>query len=249
MRHLVLDALAPLSHLAPLLGGAATLDPGRTRAPSPEVLAARVVEAGGGGTEAGRLEAGRLEAFAEGLAEVVSALAAAFPENVFWDLDHLACCLWHAGGPAQVRALGRRLARLCTGFGLHSPLRFRYAHDLLYGYDWARWVAREPETREAVGPFDAPFLDYLEERREALVQLIARDDAKYGRLRGPGFRNPFTFKREPHEEAQLHRALARADLIPVKAWRLDGERRWCLPFSELRAQTAQRLGLERPDAR
>ncbi|RYE92694.1 MAG: ferrochelatase [Myxococcales bacterium] len=223
------------------MGEAATLDPDRARASSPLELVEAVAR-----SAAGAPDPDRLRALAAGLAEVIGALAASFPDNIFWDLDHVAACLWHAGGPAPTRSLARRVARLCEKFGLRSELRFRYAHDMIYGYDWARWVSREPAGRQAIGPFDPPFLDYLEQRREELLQLIASGDAKYHALASGAFRNPFGFGREPHEEARLHRELAREDLIPVKAWRLDGERRWRPPFTELRTQTARRLGLSPP---
>lgn len=229
--------LAELAPLTPLMGARASLDPSRALAPLPVELAARVLE--------GCRELERARAFTRALAEVVHAIAEDFPDNVFWDLDYLACCLWRAGEPPEMERLARRVVRLCQGFGNKSQLCFRYAHDFLFGFDWARWVMRQPEARSSVGPFDAAFLDYVDGRREELLGLIAHNDAKYGPLEQHTFRNPFTFRREPREEKHLHEELARADLIPVKAWRMDGERRWDLPFSELRTEAARRLGLAR----
>ncbi|EPX62935.1 hypothetical protein D187_006345 [Cystobacter fuscus DSM 2262] len=229
---------ARLERLGPALGARASLDPSRARAPLPVELAARLME----GEEA------RRRAFAEGLADVVGVLVEDFPDNIFWDLDYLACCLWKAGGADEMRAFAGRVAALCRGFGNKSELRFRYAHDFLFGYDWARWVAREPGERAGIGPFDPAFLDYLETRLQELRDLISDHDTKYGPLEGRTFRNPFSFRREPRDEARLHQVLAREELIPVKAWRLDGERRWDLPFTELRAEVAERLGLAREDA-
>ncbi|WP_257463140.1 ferrochelatase [Archangium lipolyticum] len=237
MRGLPEDILAGLERLAPLVSGGASLDPSRPRALLPVELAARVMD-GLGDVE-------RARAFAEGLGEVVRVFAEDFPDNIFWDLDYLACCMWNAGGPGEIEGFVRRVVVLCRGFGNKSELRFRYAHDFLYGYDWARWVARQPGDRAGIGPFDLAFFDYLDARRQTLLELIARNDAKYGQLQGPEFRNPFFFCREPREEAHLHQVLAQADLIPVKAWRLDGERRWDLPFTDLRTEAARRLGLAR----
>jgi hypothetical protein len=197
---------------------------------------------------AGDADAARLRAFVEGLCAIVEALAEDFPHNIFWDLDYPARCLWEAGAPCDMEAFARRVVALCHGFGVRSPLRFRYAHDFVFGYDWARWVMREPEQRAAIGPFDGTFLDYLEGRQQELFALVAGDDAKYSRLRGAEFRNPFGFSREPDEETRLHQALAREDLIPVKAWRLDGDPRWHLPFADLRIEAALRLGLSRGSA-
>ncbi|WP_225413050.1 ferrochelatase [Stigmatella hybrida] len=226
-----------LERLKSLLGNCASLDATRARAPFPHELAARLME--------GRGDMDQRRAFVQGLIDVVRAILEDFPDNIFWDLDYLASCLWLAGGPRETEHLAGRVVRLCRGFGNKSKLRFRYAHDFLFGYDWARWVLREPEGREDTGPFDLGFLDYLDARRQELVELISRSDAKYGPLQGPEFRNPFIFCREPADEAHLHQVLAREDLIPVKAWRFDGERRWHLPFTDLRAEAALRLGLSR----
>ncbi|MDC0715132.1 ferrochelatase [Stigmatella sp. ncwal1] len=228
-----------LQRLEPLLGACASLDATRSRASLPWELAESLVEGSG--------EAERSRAFAQGLIEVVRAIVEDFPDNIFWDLDYLAGRLWLAGGPQETAHLAGRVVRLCRGFGNKSVLRFRYIHDFLFGYDWARWVLRQPDARANTGPFDLGFLDYLDARREELVELIARNDAKYGPLRGKEFRNPFIFCREPPDESQLHQVLAQADLIPVKAWRFDGERRWHLPFADLRAEAALRLGLARRD--
>ncbi len=219
------------------MGARASLDPARAHAPRPVELAARVL--------ADSHEDARIRAFCQGLGEVVCTLAEDFPDNVFWDLDYLARCLWEAGTPREMDGFTRRVVRLCRGFGNKSELRFRYAHDFLFGYDWARWVMRQPEERAGIGPFDPVFFDYLDARRGELLGLISHNDAKYGPLQHEAFRNPFGFSREPAEERHLHEVLAREDLIPVKAWRLDGARRWDLPFADLRTETARRLGLSR----
>ncbi|NMO21373.1 ferrochelatase [Pyxidicoccus fallax] len=226
-----------LDRVEPLLGARASLAPDRPLAPTPRELAERVT--------AGSHDEARLRAFTRGLCAIIRALAESFPDNIFWDLDYPARCLWDSGGPREMEVFTRRVVALCHGFGLGSPLRFRYAHDFFFGFDWARWVTREPTSRASIHPFDAPFLDYLEVRRGELLALVAQDDAKYSRLQGAEFRNPFGFSREPEEELRLHQALAREDLIPVKAWRMDGEPRWNLPFADLRTETARRLGLSR----
>ena len=58
-------------------------------------------------------------------------------------------------------------------YGARSAIRFRYVHDFIYGYDWARWVAREPETRTAIGPYDPVFLKRMRDRADELLELIA----------------------------------------------------------------------------
>lgn len=229
------DVASLLGALEPLLGRRATLDASRVQAPTPVELVRQVA--------AGCDEPPRLRALAQGLDTVVRAIAENFPDNLFWDLDYLVCRMWRAGSPEAMQGFARRVEALCRGFGSHSELSFRYAHDFLYGFDWSRWVAARPEERVSVGPFDDAFFDYLEARRQQLLELIARDDEKYGALRGARYRNPFIFSREPDEEARLHCALVEEDLIPVKAWRMDGERRWELPYTDLRAELACRLGI------
>jgi hypothetical protein len=240
MRRLENTLRSRLERLEPLLGARASLAPDRARAPTPCELAELVTSNLG--------DEARLRAFTEGLCAIVEALVEDFPHNIFWDLDYPARCLWDAGGPREMETFAHRVVALCHGFGVRSPLRFRYAHDFVFGYDWARWVMREPEQRSAIRPFDAAFLDYLEARQQELFALVASNDAKYSQLRGPEFRNPFGFSREPDEEARLHQALAREDLIPVKAWRLDGDPRWHLPFADLRTEAALRLRLSRDSA-
>lgn len=237
MRRLEDTLRARLERLEPLLGARASLAPDRARAPTPGELAEQVT--------AGQGDDARLRAFTRGLCDIVEALAEEFPDNIFWDLDYPVRCLWDAGGPHDMEAFAHRVVTLCRGFGARSPLRFRYAHDFVFGYDWARWVKREPEQRADIRPFDAAFFEYLEDRRQQLLELVASNDAKYSQLQGAEFRNPFGFSREPDEEARLHQALAREDLIPVKAWRMDGDPRWHLPFAELRTEAALRLGLSR----
>ncbi|WP_437288218.1 ferrochelatase [Sorangium sp. So ce406] len=235
------DARDELARLTPLLGARASVAPGRPCAPTPVALVEQVVD--------GSADAERARAFVRALGEVICAVADNFPDNIFWDLDYLACCMWQAGSAPAIGDFSRRVVALCLGFGNKSKLRFRYAHDFLYGYDWARWVMRKPDERAGVGPFDLAFFDYLDGRQQALVELVASNDRKYSQLNGREFRNPFSFIREPREESQLHHLLAQVDLIPLKAWRLDGERRWDLPFTELRAKLAERLGLSRADRR
>ena len=221
--------------LCPRLGRRASVAPGRTRAPTPLALVESVAD--------GCRDEARVRALSRGLCTVVRAVLDNFPDNIFWDLEYVAGCLFRADDIDATRALARRIGSVCAGFGVRSSLRFRYAHDFLYGYDWARWVSRAPETRRAIGPYDAEFFTHLEGRRRTMLELVEKNDSEYGRLESGEFRNPFTFTREPPEEAKLHTLLARANLIPVKAWRIDGDRVWDMPFTDLRATFATHLGI------
>ncbi|HEY8376846.1 MAG TPA: hypothetical protein VIK91_10170 [Nannocystis sp.] len=179
-----------------------------------------------------------------GLRAIEAAAAAAFPENLFWDLEFLAASLVREGAGAMT-ALARRIAGLQGLYGQHTVIRFRYVHDFLYGYDWAKWVQREPATRHAVAPFAPAFIAHQERRARELEELIAADDAVYPRLPEGQVRNPFPFSREPEAEAQLLRDLARRGLLPVEAWDPGAAPRWDRPYADLRVERARALGLLR----
>ena len=189
------------------------------------------------------------EAFADALVALVAAQYVSFPENLFWDFDYLAVVLLRSAqaDPADpaVRVLEprRRLVELEILFGTHSPVQFRYAHDFVYGFDWARWVERDAATREAIGPFGLEFLDSLLCRGRELTDQIRDGDRRAPKLPQGVARNAFGFSRDPAAEELLHRDLAARGFIPVETWRFDAEPRWDLPYRALREQRAQALGL------
>jgi hypothetical protein len=184
-------------------------------------------------------------AIANNLLELIEIFRRSFPENIFLDLDYLAGALSQLNRDERDARLSQVRA-LCAEFSA-PPLQFRYAHDFVYGFDWCRWVAREPDTRSNIGPFDPPFLQYLSQRAVELRALIAEGDRKYHPIETDTFRNPFSFVREPHEEIAIHEALAKKDLIPVEAWSCQGRIRWDLPFAALREETARELGFRTRD--
>lgn len=188
-------------------------------------------------------------ALARGLSELADAIVAAFPENVFWDLDALAGSLAGAD-PDTIDGAFHDLVALHRLFGRATSIRFRYVHDFLYGYDWAKWVRRDPEARADIGPYDPRFFAAMLQRGEELIALIAADDAKYHQLADDEPRNPFGFSREPEDELRLHRQLASEGAVPVEAWRLDGRARWDADPYRARERAAERLELtRRPAAR
>lgn len=208
-----------------------SLAPGRTESRPVEAVVALVAGA--------RPEASVLTA---ALREIEVAAAAAFPGNIFWDLELLAASLLGAG-PGETSARARQIAGLQALYGQNTVIRFRYVHDFLYGYDWAKWVQREPATRAGVGPFAPAFIDHQERRARELELLIAEDDERYPSLPEGQVRNPFPFSREPADEALLLRDLAAARLVPVEAWDPAAAPRWDRPFADLRAERARALGL------
>lgn len=183
------------------------------------------------------------DVLARGLEATALATLEHFPENIFWDLDGLASSVirdaWkHTDPAASLAAAFDDIASLYAVFGRATAIRFRYVHDFVYGFDWAKWVRRDPAARAGVGPFDRVFLRALLARGEELLDLIERDDPEYPRLRDEGSRSPFPFSREPEDEARLHRSLVGEALIPVRAWCIDPEPVWDRPFAELRAARA-----------
>jgi hypothetical protein len=185
---------------------------------------------------------------AAGSYEVAAALIDSFPENLFWDFDYLLASV-HRGAvgdgdyEAGVRKRAELLGELMALYGQRSVIRFRYAHDFVYGFDWARWVRRDPEHRAQIGPFDLAFMYQSKERGRDLMELIAGDDEHYHRLAPGEVRNPFPFAREPGQELRLWRLLAAEGSIPTCAWDLHAEPVWDRDFDALREAAAARLDL------
>jgi hypothetical protein len=185
-------------------------------------------------------------AFAGALGDIVRAQAVSFPENVFWDFEYAAARLFDAAcavSDDELTAVRRLVVDLVRAFGRESSVQFRYVHDFSYGFDWARWVTREPPERSAVGPLDPMFLAHMRRRAFEIAGLIAHGDTKYPALERGVARNPFGFSREPADEARLLRDLAERDLIPVQAWRMDARPDWNRPYAAEREARAQALGL------
>ena len=189
------------------------------------------------------------DAWCESLARIAGAVLEHFPDNIFCDLEVIAAWLrmtalrveepeaWLAGAT-------ERMVTLHALYGRYTVIRFRYVHDFLYGFDWARWVQRDPATRARVGPFDAAFLEHSARRARELIMAIERgDDPKYPPLpAGAIARNPFGFSREPEDEKRLLRALAREGWIPLEAWRTQPGPAWDRPYQETRERRARELG-------
>ena len=188
--------------------------------------------------------------FARGLARVGHAMVQSFPENLLWDLDAMASglldeALTVSDPCGHLEETCTLVARLQHLFGRQSPIRFRYVHDFTYGFDWSKWVRKDPARRGSIGPFDRAFLVTMLERGDQLLELIAEDDAKYPRLVGPEARNPFAFSREPRQEIELFRTLARRRELPVAAWERHPNARFDRDFYALRERAAEALAARR----
>lgn len=181
------------------------------------------------------------QALAISLAAILQAQQTHFPETIFWDFDFLAASLLAMDDAAQISTASNLIVSLQTQYGRHSIIRFRYVHDFVYGFDWAKWIKKDPSQRASTLPFDITFLRYLCARGKELVELINADDEKYPKLPDGGPRNPFGFSREPEQEEALHRSLAEMNLIPVPAWDLHARHSWTPPFQRRRQEEALRL--------
>ncbi len=176
------------------------------------------------------------------LVDIVSATLEHFPENIFWDFDYLARSI-RGLEPAPRIEVAQLIVGLNRRFGRTSVIAFRYAHDFLYGFDWARWAKKAPETRASIGPFAAVFLRSMDQRGRELEQLIAHNDSKYPQLPAGAARNPFEFSREPDDEFRLFSVLAERKLIPVPAWDREANLDFEPGYTRLRTETARELGL------
>ena len=183
-------------------------------------------------------------ALTEGLLATAGAIREHFPENLFWDLDGLiGVTAREARDPLELRAAFDDIVALHALFGGATAIRFRYVHDFVYGFDWARWVAGDPASRAHVHPFSRRFVGVMLGRGDKLLRQIADDDAKYPQLRDSKHRNPFGFSRDPEDEVRLYRDLAERGLIPVQAWEDDAPARWDRPYTRARDERAAALGL------
>jgi hypothetical protein len=238
------DALAPLHHaerrLVAALGPRASLDPSRAVATPLPVLGARMLGAVPPAVPAAEL--------AGALARVALCQLEHFPQNLFWDLDYLAASMARAAAVAEeprgyLWRFAERMEALHAAYGVHSPIRFRYVHDFIYGFDWERWVAADAEHRAGVGPFDLAFLERSQARGGELAQAIAQGDPSYPPQAAGQFRNPFGFSRSPADELRLHRELLGRGLIPVCAFDADARPEYRLGSSRAREALARELGL------
>ncbi|MEM1348003.1 MAG: hypothetical protein AAGI01_05545 [Myxococcota bacterium] len=177
---------------------------------------------------------------------VSAARGTCFPENVYWDMDALFAAIvreHEEHGEQAMSDFGATLVEVHELFGRGGRINFRYVHDFVYGFDWAKWVRRDPEHRAHIAPLSPGFVRYVLARGFELLELIAADDDTYLRLPSDQPRNPFGFSREPAHERLLHDTLAARDLVPLRAWELEDRGRWEPEFAALRRACSEELGL------
>jgi hypothetical protein len=240
--HAINDENTPLAELearieqTPL--GALTLDPSRSRARSLSEVVSSLADA---------RQSAHLAAAAASVAE---AQLQSFPENLFWDFDfYLASIHRGASATSDYQAYLAAVTGITVGLmelhGQQSAIRFRYVHDFMYGFDWARWVRREPANRESVEPFGLDFLRQTQSRGRDILTLIEADDDWYPRLLDGDSRNPFPFSRDTADELPLYRLLAERGDVPVEAWDPDARPDAGRDFDALREDAAKSLGFSR----
>jgi hypothetical protein len=238
--HAIDETISPLLEIEARIQetrfGALSLDPNRTTASSPTELVFSMADAQ------------QVPHLASAASAVAEAQLCSFPENLFWDFDfYLASIHRDASAVSDYASYLEEVTRITVGlmtlYGQQSLIRFRYVHDFMYGFDWARWVRREPDERNGIEPFGIDFLQQTESRGRDIVNLINADDDWYPKLADGTVRNPFPFSREPEEELSLYRLLADRDCIPVQAWRIDAQADSSRDFDALREDLAASLGL------
>ncbi|NDJ23357.1 hypothetical protein GS682_17295 [Nostoc sp. B(2019)] len=191
-----------------------------------------------------------LTIFRDTLEDIVHAQLQSFPENIFWDFDFMVSSMLRQtlvadeGAVIFLKSFGKKMVSLTDMFGIKTEIRFRYVHDFMYGFEWARWVQKDPQTRVHIEPFSLVFLDYLLAKGEELLQRISHGQVKCYKLCDTGYRNPFTFSREPEDEYRLLTYLAQEQLIPVATWNWNAHPVWNKPFQEMRQQLALKLNIQ-----
>ncbi|MEH2022264.1 hypothetical protein [Nostoc sp.] len=186
----------------------------------------------------------------ETLESIVRTQLQNFPENIFWDFDFLVSSMLRQALTADngavnfLKIFGEKMVCLTEMFGNKTEMRFRYVHDFIYGFEWARWVQKEPQKRAHIEPFSLLFLDYLLVKGKELLQRINHGQVGSYKLCETGYRNPFTFSREPEDEYRLLTYLAEEQLIPVAVWNWNASPVWNKPFQEMRQQLALKLNIQ-----
>lgn len=220
-----------------------SLDPLRSEATPCHILCSALLKS--------ETDTSLVRVFAQGMRDLENGLHAHFPNNLYGDLDYFSVAILDAARarPQPVSHLQELFAltgELLRLYGCNSAIHFQYAHDFLYGFDWARWVRKAMEKRQKIGPFSLEFLLYLKKRAHELLALIAKDDTQYPHLAPHQQRNAFTFSRAPDDEQLLHATLAAEGLVPVEAWRRDALPCCDRDFSQLRSARARALHLSLP---
>ncbi|NRA45349.1 MAG: hypothetical protein HRU09_10390 [Oligoflexales bacterium] len=176
-----------------------------------------------------------------GFCAIVDSQLYHYPENIFWDFDYLFKTIITLKNPEACKNYCQTIVDLQKGYGIHSKIRFQYMHDFTFGFDWARWVAKDPENRKTIKPLDIAFLAYLKQRQTELIELIAHNDEKYPKLDTDAPRNPYKFARTPEAEKKLHMQLATKGLVPLEAWKAEPVAQWDEDYTGIREKLSAKM--------
>jgi hypothetical protein len=188
-----------------------------------------------------------IKSLTDALERIVNAQVSNFPENIYWDFDFMVQSMLSQALVAKEGAFyflenfADKVVNLMNLFGIKTQIHFRYIHDFMYGFEWAKWVQRDPYARSHTEPFSMIFLDYILNRGQEMIQLINLNDTKYQQITGSAYRNPFPFSREPDCECRLLSYMAEEELIPVPAWDWNARPMWNKPFQEIRQELSVQL--------
>lgn len=179
--------------------------------------------------------------------QLINSAVRNFPENIFWDFDFLLYRITYNSftSPSfddSIILYSERLLKIFDLFGAHSPIKFRYIHDLIYGYDWLKWMLEKRQADEIIDPFGIHFLEYIYQRGLELISLIQKNDDNYPDLDGV-YRNPFLFMRSTEEEIRLHLDLSSSKQIPIEAWSIDAVPKADKNYSLIRLERSKELGI------
>ncbi len=178
---------------------------------------------------------------------ILSAQLKNFPENIFWDFDFMIHSMleqalsYSEGAIKFLEEFADKVIELMSICGCEREIRFPYVHDFMYGFDWARWVQKDPVNRANTQPFSPIFLDCLCNKGKELLHRISINDARYHQICTSSYRNLFRFSRDPKDEYKLLTYLAQYQLIPVAAWNWNAATVWNKPFDQLREQVSLKL--------
>ncbi|MBC61545.1 MAG: hypothetical protein CMP11_03730 [Zetaproteobacteria bacterium] len=152
------------------------------------------------------------------MSEIIESQVENFPNNIFWDNDYLFSHLSQVKDPQVTKTTGKKIIQLNLIYGNKKEISYSYLHDFTYGFDWIRWIQKDPQKRQNIRPFDLLFLEQLEHRGKEITELVEVNDKKYPKLLKDTPRNTFSFCRDETSEIKVLRKLAAENNIPLKAW-------------------------------
>lgn len=175
---------------------------------------------------------------------VIESVLYHFPENIFWDFDYMAQWFASIKSNEELKENCQQICLLQKLFGRESLVYFRYSHDFLYGFDWARWITKDPQHNHNSPPYSEKFMSHLEVRSVELSALIQKGDKDYFSNEDKKFRNPFKFDRKPQEETLLFTKLAAENDLPFQPWETNGGVfNWQKDYTAIREKYARDIGI------